>query len=57
MDTGSVLSCTCVAETLDDSGCVLRRHMIKKAVLDLGRNEQSDIVLRVTHQEGKEGIT
>ena len=49
------LRCSCVVEYLDQCGEVLRKHSIKTAILDLGRNQLGDVVLRVSHDEGSVG--
>ena len=54
MEGGSV-HCTCVVEYQDAVGQTLRKQVLKTAVLDLGRNELGDVVLRVDHGEGTLG--
>ena len=54
MEGGSV-HCTCVVEYQDVVGQTLRKQVLKTAVLDLGRNELGDVVLRVAHGEGTLG--
>lgn len=49
------LRCSCVIEYLDECGQVLRKHSMKTAILDLGRNQLGDVVLRVSHDEGSVG--
>ena len=52
---GSTLNCTCILENTDQSGVVLKKQVVKKATLDLGRNEFGDVVLKVSYPEGKQG--
>lgn len=52
---GSCLTCSCVVESLDASGVSLRKQVLKKVALELGRNEVGDVVLRLTYPEGKQG--
>lgn len=52
---GSTLNCTCILETTDQCGVVLKKQVVKKATLDLGRNEFGDVVLKVSYPEGKQG--
>ena len=49
------LRCTCVVENVGESGQVTRKQVLKTAILDLGRNELDDVVLKLTHKEGKLG--
>ena len=49
------LKCTCVVEHVDESGQVLRKETCKSALLDLGRNEVEDVVLKLTHSNGVQG--
>ena len=51
MEVSSV-RCSCVVEYLDSSGQTLRRQALKAAVLEVGRNEVGDVVLRVCHGDG-----
>lgn len=52
---GNGLRCSCVVEHVGDVGQVLRKRVFKSAVLDLGRNEVEDVVLQISHSEGKLG--
>lgn len=54
MEAGSI-HCTCVVEYLDSVGQTMKKQVLKTAVLDLGRNELGDVVLRVAHGEGTLG--
>lgn len=58
MDTfeGVSLSCTCTLETLDNAGTVLRKKMVRKGVLTLGRNEFGDVVVKITSPQGSQGL-
>lgn len=47
--------CSCVVEYLDSSGQTLRKQALKTAVLELGRNELEDVVLRVCYDNGTLG--
>ena len=49
------LACSCVVEYLDTSGQTLRKQCLKAALLELGRNELGDVVLRVSHTDGTLG--
>lgn len=49
------LRCTCVVEYVDSSGQTLRKQALKSAILDLGRNELEDVVLRICHDGGTVG--
>lgn len=49
------LKCTCLVEYVSEIGQVLRKQAFKTAILDLGRNELDDIVLKLTHKEGSVG--
>ena len=49
------LRCTCVVENVGETGQVTRKQVLKTAILDLGRNELDDVVLKLTHKEGKLG--
>ena len=49
------LRCTCVVEYLDTGGQTLRKQALKAAIVDLGRNELGDVVLRVCHGDGALG--
>ena len=49
---GVGLKCSCTVEYLDDQGQVQRRQACKSSVLDLGRNEVDDVVLKLTHSTG-----
>ena len=49
------LRCTCVVEYLDSAGQTIRKQALKTAILDLGRNEIGDVVLRVCHNDGTLG--
>ena len=52
-ETGGVgLKCCCTVEHLNDHGQVLRKQVCKASVLDLGRNEVEDVVLRLSHSNG-----
>lgn len=50
-----VLDCTCVFEKTDRYGAVVRKQVMKKAFLEMGRNQFQDIVLKVSHAEGCQG--
>ena len=52
---GNGLRCSCVVEHVGDVGQVLRKQTFKSAILDLGRNEVEDVVLQISHSEGKLG--
>lgn len=52
---GAGLKCSCAIQYMGEEGQVLRTQMCKSAVLDLGRNEVEDIVLKVTHTDGVRG--
>lgn len=49
------LKCTCVLECVNDYGQVIQKRTFKSAVLDLGRNEVNDVVLKLSHSEGSFG--
>ena len=49
------LRCSCVVEYLDPCGQALRKQTLRTAILDLGRNELGDVVLRVCHGDGAVG--
>ena len=49
------MRCTCVVENVGETGQVTRKQVLKTAILDLGRNELDDVVLKLTHKEGKLG--
>lgn len=52
-ESGGVgLKCSCTVEHLTDQGQVLRKQACKSSVLDLGRNEVDDVVLKLTHGTG-----
>lgn len=52
---GNGLRCSCVVEHVGDVGQVLRKQVLKSAVLDLGRNEVEDVVLLISYSGGKLG--
>ena len=52
---GASIRCSCTVEHLKETGEVLRRQPLKAAAIELGRNELRDIVLRLSHAEGKLG--
>ena len=52
---GNALKCTCAVEHTGDTGQVSRRQLLRSAWLDLGRNEVDDVVLKLSHPEGKLG--
>ena len=52
---GTGLKCSCVIQYMSEEGQVLRGQVCKSAVVDLGRNEVEDIVLKVTHMDGVQG--
>ena len=52
---GAGLKCSCTVEHMSDSGQVLRKQVCKSAVLDLGRNEVDDVVLKLSHDNGTQG--
>jgi ATP-dependent DNA helicase PIF1 len=52
---GADLKCSCVIQHMSDVGEVLRAQTCKGAVLDLGRNEVEDIVVKVSHTDGVQG--
>lgn len=52
---GNGLRCSCVVEHVGDVGQVLRKQILKSAVLDLGRNEVEDVVLLISYSGGKLG--
>lgn len=52
---GTSIQCSCIVEYLKETGEVLRRQALKSAAVELGRNEVQDIVLRLSHAEGKLG--
>lgn len=49
------LNCSCLVESVSDTGQVLRKHLYKTARLDLGRNEVDDVVLQVSQSSVKLG--
>lgn len=49
------LKCCCIVEHVNDHGQVLKKEACKSAVLDLGRNEVEDVVLKVSHTKGTLG--
>ena len=55
MELVNGVKCTCIAENVSETGQVLRRKVMKRAYIDLGRNELGDVVLKLTHNEGKQG--
>ena len=46
------LKCSCVVEHVRNTGEVLRKQVFKSAMLDLGRNEVEDIVLKLSDCNG-----
>ena len=52
---GNGLKCSCVVEHVGEAGQVLRKQVLKSAILDLGRNEVEDVVLLLSHSAGKLG--
>lgn len=52
---GYVLNCTCVIEKIDKAGAVLKKQILKKAILEIGRNQFEDIVLKIASPKGCEG--
>lgn len=52
---GTGLKCSCVIQYMREDGQVLRDQPCKSAVLDLGRNEVDDIVLKLSHTNGVQG--
>lgn len=52
---GAGLKCSCTVEHMSDSGQVLRKQVCKAAVLDLGRNEVDDVVLKLSHDNETQG--
>ena len=52
---GAGIRCSCIVEHLKETGEVLRRQSLKSAAVEIGRNELRDIVLRLSHVEGKLG--
>jgi hypothetical protein len=42
-----------VVEKFDNNGVALTKQTIKKAVIEIGRNQLDDIVLRMTHEDSK----
>lgn len=52
---GTGLKCSCVMQDMSEDGQVLRHQVCKSAVLDLGRNEVDDIVLKLSHTNGVQG--
>lgn len=52
---GNGLRCSCVVEYVGEVGQVLRKQVLKSAMLDLGRNEVEDVVLLISHSGGKLG--
>ena len=53
--SGVSVKCTCVVEQVGDSGQPLKRTVYKSAMLELGRNELEDVVLKLAHANGKLG--
>ena len=49
------IECTCTVENFDQTGTVLRKQLIKKSSLELGRSEFGDVVIKLSCPEGKQG--
>ena len=52
---GANIKCSCTVEYLKETGEILRSQALKAAVVELGRNELRDIVLRLSHADGELG--
>ena len=51
-ESGGLIKCTCLVEKVNDVGEVLNTRSCKSAVLELGRNEVEDVVLKLFHPGG-----
>ena len=55
MEVANGLKCSCLIEYVSDNGQALRKQVLKTARLDLGRNEVEDVVILISHPQGKLG--
>ena len=49
------IQCTCTIENFDQTGAVLRKQLMKKSSLELGRSEFGDVVIKLSCPDGKQG--
>ena len=49
------IECTCTIENFDQTGAVLRKQLIKKSSLELGRSEFGDVVIKLSCPDSKQG--
>ena len=51
-DTGGLIKCTCLVEKVNEVGEIMSKRSCKSAVVELGRNEVDDVVLKLYNPNG-----